>query len=439
MQRNEPILLVCLTIAVFIGALLPRPGAAQTSPEPAADIGALSLPEARKRALEQNPELKALEAQVRAAEGTLKQAGAFPNPELAFEIEDFGGDLEGLRESQTTLSLAQTVETGGKRAARIRSTRLEKDVAAIECLRKKLDLVADVDRRFAELLGARERLRIAEENRATAQQVAAAVAALVEAGEVSPIEKTRAESDEALALIDVEAARRDMHIAKRALAALWGKPEPDFGEPQGALAEDAALPDEAQALARLERLPDLARWKAEIARLEVSRTLARRSRFPDLTFSAGWRRYEVTGAHAYVAGIGLPIPLFNRNTGAVIEASARLDQGRLGQEAEEVSLQSSFHTAHEALSKAVEEARILREQVLPKAGEVYNALKEGYQRGKFRLLDLLEARRGLANAKLRYVETLVRVNLAKADLERLLGMPIEDFIRECNHENDSKK
>jgi cobalt-zinc-cadmium efflux system outer membrane protein len=79
-----------------------------------------------------------------------------------------------------------------------------------------------------------------------------------------------------------------------------------------------------------------------------------------------------------------------------------------------------FLAAHDALSRAIEEARALGDEVLPKATRIYEALNEGYRRGKFGLLDVLEARRALAQTRLRYVEALVRLNLADADLRRLI-------------------
>jgi len=71
---------------------------------------------------------------------------------------------------------------------------------------------------------------------------------------------------------------------------------------------------------------------------------------------------------------------------------------------------------------------VLRDEVLPRASNVYEALNEGYRRGKFRLLDLLEARRTLAQTRLRYVDALVRLNIANADLRRFLPDDAADAI-----------
>jgi cobalt-zinc-cadmium efflux system outer membrane protein len=189
----------------------------------------------------------------------------------------------------------------------------------------------------------------------------------------------------------------------------------------GALHESVALPDEASSLAGLERLPDLGRWRAETARLESELRLKRRSRWPDLDVGVGWRRYEATGEYAFVAGLGLTLPVFDRLAGAVAESSALLDHGRLEQRAEELRLESALRASLEGVATMRAEVRTLKEELLPRARQSYDALNEGYRRGKFSLLDLLEARRGLAAAQLRCVDALVRLNAAKVDLDRLLA------------------
>jgi len=219
---------------------------AQAADPPA--TGELTLDEARARALERGPEALGAAARLAAAEGAFVQARALPNPDLTFEVEDFGGNLPADPPSQQTLSIGQRVEWFGKRSARVASARLERDVTD----------------------------------------------------------------------------------AARALAQRWG---------------DA--------------------------------------------------------------------------TGSTPRAAARLEQARRERRADEARLRAACRTALEALAHAAREVRILNESVLPNARLVYDAVGEGYRRGKFRLLELLEARRNLASVRLRTVEARTRLTLALADVRRL--------------------
>jgi len=365
---------------------------------------------------------------VQAAEGAYRQARAIANPDLGFEVEDFGGSGSLDVASQSTFSISQDVEWFGKRSARIDAARLERDVTVRDLARSRRDLLAEVDRKFATLLGAQERAAIAELNAQTAQEVTQAVSNLVTAGEVSPIEESRAEGDQALASIELANAVRDADLARRALARLWGDDIAAFSAAAGTLATTAALPERDAALAELGALPDLTRWDAEEARQASLVTLARRLALPDLTLSVGARTYSGRDGSAYVAGLALPIPLFTQYAGARAEASARQEQATYDRRADEVRIRVEFLSAYETLSQAIDEARALRDEVLPRASKVYEALNEGYRRGKFSLLDLLEARRTLAQTRLHYIDALVRLNIADADLRRLIPDDTEDTI-----------
>jgi len=388
--------------------------------------GAITLADARRNAVASSPALKALEAQVRAAEGAARQARAYSNPELAFEAEDFGASPSLEVKTQRTLSVGQSVEWFGKRSSRIAAADRGRDVAAHDLARGRRDLLTDVDRAFAALLGAQERAAIAGQNAATAREVTRAVATLVEAGEASPVEAARAESDEALTRIDLDYAGRDLDLARRNLARLWGEESPPFTVASGELAATADFPDREASLAALARLPDLTRWDAEAARQASFALYAGRLALPDLELSVGTRTWSGLDGRAWVAGVTLPIPILTQFAGARAEAGARMEQAALERRAEEVRVRSELLAAHETLARALDEARAIREEVLPRAEKVYTALNEGYRRGKYRLLDLLEARRTLAQTRLRYVDALVRLATADADLRRLIPDPTND-------------
>jgi outer membrane protein, heavy metal efflux system len=424
MSNATPALLVIFSLLAPAVTLAGEPQPDHASDAPSAST--LTLAEARQRALAANPELQALAAQVQAADGAHRQARAFANPELALETEDFGGSSSLDVASQSTYSISQSLEWLGKRSARVDAARLERDVAACDLARGRRDLLAEVDRKFSVLLGAQERAVIAEQNAQTAREVTQAVSSLVTAGEVSPIEEARAQGDEALASVDLANAVHDVDLARRALARLWGEDAPSFSTAAGKLATSASLPDRESALAALATLPDLTRWDAESARQSSLVTFARRQALPDLTLSVGARTYSGQDGSAYVAGVALPIPLWTQFAGARAEALAGQEQAKHDHRAEEVRLRVGLLSAHATLSRAVEEARTFREEVLPRAAKVYEALNEGYRRGKFGLLDLLEARRSLAETRLRYVDALVRLNLADADLRRFLADDRED-------------
>ena len=81
----------------------------------------ISLAQALQRVLAANPRLTAAERDIGIASGLKVQAGALPNPELSFELDNAvgSGQYPGLQSAETPLHLRQLVELGGQRAARL--------------------------------------------------------------------------------------------------------------------------------------------------------------------------------------------------------------------------------------------------------------------------------------------------------------------------------
>ncbi|WP_372797731.1 TolC family protein, partial [Pontiella sp.] len=68
----------------------------------------LSLDQALEMARIRSPELKAARLQTQAAGEAARAAGRWKNPELEFEAEGIGGDLDGFDDTEYTLALRQT-------------------------------------------------------------------------------------------------------------------------------------------------------------------------------------------------------------------------------------------------------------------------------------------------------------------------------------------
>src|SRR5262245_16481048 len=106
-------------LAVYAALALTAAHVTASDAPPAPGDG-LTLADAAQAALDRNPELSAAGWDILAHDGRAVQAGLLPNPEMRAEVEDFGGSgsRPGFEQAQTTLSLAQLIELGGKRARR---------------------------------------------------------------------------------------------------------------------------------------------------------------------------------------------------------------------------------------------------------------------------------------------------------------------------------
>jgi len=232
-----------------------------------------------------------------------------------------------------------------------------------------------------------------------AEQSLNTVAARVQAGKVSPIEETRASAELSKAQIELERAKRSLDAARKRLSAALGSSVPVFETAVGQLDLDPDIPSSEQLVQNINKNPDVARWSAEIGQRRAALILERANRIPDPSVSIGVRRLRETEASALVAGISFPLPLFNRNSGAVSEAESRLSKAEEEQKA--ALLENTFSPGRglPALSSAFVEATALK-NIHPGAG--FRAYLMQCRRGtvwQFGYLDLLDAQRSLSESK----------------------------------------
>lgn len=388
----------------------------------------LTLREALALALLHNPHLRAFAWEVRAREAHTLQAGLVPNPELGTELEDFAGSgpLGGFDASEATVGLSQLVELGGDRRRRQRVAALERDLAGWDYETVRLDVLTETAQAFTGVLAAQERLALADSLLAQAQRFYASVAARVEAGKVSALEERRAQVVLSTTSLAYERAAWELTTKRTRLAAAWGSTAPTFEQAQGDLAAVEAVPPAERLGAFVERNPDVARWRDEMALRRAGVALERARGIPDPVFTVGTRRVRELGETALTAGISIPLPLFDRNQGAVREAEYRLRQGEEAQQAAQVEARRMLAEAYGGLASAYTEVTTLRQDVLPAAQENAAATEEGYLEGKFDLLMVLDAQRTLFEATNQYIDALAAYHSARAEVERLIGTSLSD-------------
>lgn len=413
-------------------AVLELPVGAPESPaeaSPENPTGPVTLADALRLALLQSPDLAAFAWERRALEARVLQAARPPNPVLTTLVQDIGGRtrLSGADDpiqSQVGVELSQLVELGGKRAARRRLASLDRELADWDYETARIDVLTEVTRAFLDVLASQEAVTLAADTAKVVDDVLNAVTLRVAAGVASPIEQTRADIAVASVRIESDRAGRTLDAHRTRLAALWGGASAAFQAATGDLTPLVPVPPFAGLQARIAENPDLARWSSEVAQREAALALERSRRVPDLTLTGGYRRYPEVDASAYVVGASIALPLFNRNHGGVQEATARVRRSEEERRASELRVTMRLADAYRALGSAHDEATALSARVAPSARSAFDAVTEGYRLGRFGYLDVLDAQRTLVASGGQYVRALADYHKAVADLERLLGAPL---------------
>jgi len=395
----------------------------------------MTLQQAQSLALMKNPGLAAFSLEIRAKEAQAVQAGFLPNPEIGFTIENFGGsrDLRGFQGTETTIQIGQMVEMGGKRLKRRYAATLERDLANWDYEAKRADVLSEVTKAFIEVLTAQERLGLTEELVSLSEQVFNTISARVTAGKVSPVEETKAGVALATVRIELERSKRELEAKRKRLAATCGSTFPVFEKVEGQLDLLKSIPPAEKLEALISQNPDIARWSSEMEQRNAVLKLEKSKSIPDPTFSLGFRRLNETDNNAFVLGISIPIPLFNRNQGGVIEAQKRIAKAEENRMRAKLQVLSALSEAYQLLASSYAEAATLKDKVLPGALSAFEAVREGYRQGKFGYLDVLDAQRTFFEAKSRYIESLSAYQKAAIDINRLIGEQF-DVMRSATKE-----
>ena len=395
-------------------------------PELAEPNGVVTLPDAVALALARNPQLSIFPYDLRVADARVQQAGLRPNPELQIDIEEFGGrgERSGFNGAETTVQVGQPIELGDKRVRRTRVASLDKELVQWDYKSARLDVMRQATLAFVAVLAAQERLALTERLLELSRKAQVAVAQRVKAGKDSPVDELRADVAFSESRIERQKAEKALIAARHGLAAAWGGHAPVFEKAADDFYEVSGPRPLTEMTAAIAGNPDLARWATEQERRREVLRLEKAQASPDITIGGGVRRFEQTDDAAMVFGFAMPIPLLNRNQGAIAAAMAEFAKARQQYQAARIETLASLSQVSSALEAAYDEVTISRNDVLPKAQQAFEAAQQGYEQGKFDYLYVLDAQRTLFRTQAQYVDSVEAYHKAQADVERLIGGPL---------------
>lgn len=391
-----------------------------------APVGQLSLSQVIALSVERNPELQAFALDVQGAQARIRQARLWSNPELEFEIENFGGSgtMSGTDSAEKTLSLAQHLPLGGDVRRRKELAELQMQLSDWDYHAARLQVIVEATQRFVEALAAERRLTLAEQELDLAETTESIAKGRVEAGDASPVELTRVVVPVIEAELEMAKAKRNLEAAYHRLSLIWGARRVTFSSIQGDLDLLPPVPNPQDLTSYINGNPEVARWTTEISSRIAEGRLAKAEALPDLTGRIGFRRINDTHDDALVLGISLPLPIFDRNQGDILASRLGEASARRRKEAAELRLESILNSTYTELIAAQEEAVALRERAIPTANEAYEATRLAFQEGKLPFLDVLDAQRTLFDLQHRYLEAIVAYHSSVAEIEALIGQRI---------------
>lgn len=402
-----------IALAGTLAALCPGAGWAQIAP-PFAQL----LRQAREA-----PRITALDADVAQARGLAEQARARPNPSINLYGENFAGDLRtnARDQQQTTFQIDQPIELGGKRAARIAAGDAGMAVAQARSREGRVAFATELARAYAAAEIADRRIALAEDEVEEATDVLKVSRALVAAGKEARLRQVQAETELHTMESDLEVARAQRVGALARLAAMAGSPRPYTALAESLIDRMDARPASGPVDPMQSAAVKLAQAEREAAARAV--TVQQRRATPDITAQLGVRQLRVANGPAIVAGVTIPLPVFDRNRGNIAAAQAELWGMEARAAATRLEAEAGTHAARAQIDAADARATAAK-RTLATAEEAYRLARIAYEAGKAPLIELLSARHNLGAARGVILDADIARFDARATLARLAGLSI---------------
>jgi outer membrane protein, heavy metal efflux system len=368
-------------------------------------LARLTLQDAFARAERFHPGLSAAKAEVQGAEGRALQAGLFPNPELVARTEAAPLNGSFSEQAEYVVGVSQPVPLGRRLSIARRVEGLDRDRLVHVRDGKRWEILMGVQSAFATALYWQRVIEARAEDVRLADNGVSAARARLAAGDAIPAEVGQTEVELGRAQLELERATSMQAQAMEALVTAMGEPSLEVGTLEGGLEQPLVLPSPESLRARLDQSPAVAASEAEIAVQKARLELAEAQRTPDVSLELSYRRLGNV-ENALDVGMRLPIPLFNRFQGSIQEARAELAAAEARGRSVRNELGRELQAAHRTLSRAVASAKLLREDILPRAESVLQGAETRYRSGDISLAELLPIRRDWTKARLDYLEAL---------------------------------
>lgn len=393
-----------------------------------ASAAPLTLSTLLVRAVSQHPLVEAARARLRGAEGSRLTARSLGNPIATYQVENApfpGRDaLQGIDREVSTFATIP-LEPLFQRWPRVRAAN-----ADVRAAQAELDLA----RRAVSLDAARAFYRVALGQAAVdgATDVRDRLAELAEYTRARVKEGVTSEGDQIRVQVELDRAEAELALAQVDLARARGELAPYLGAitladagSTGTLADIRVAVDTtgaefagagrsaAGAVAPLatyvararESRPDLLAARARVAAAKAEAGYQRTLSVRQLGATVGSKR--IGGVSTMIAGISVPIPLFDQNRGEVQRASAEQSAAEQELAWRERQVTAQVAAAHEAVRLVAGRRGRLSDSLIARAEESRRIALAAYREGATSLLQVLDASRTLADVRLAAYRTLI--------------------------------
>ena len=404
-------LLLRATLAVLW--LLPSSAHAQTL--------SLTESEALARLSSESPRVRAIRAAVELARADVVAAGRWPNPRVTIDREAVAGTTEYI------MSVGQLLPINGQRGFQVRAASTLVDASASRADDEVRRARADLRVAYAQLVAAQIRERALTAARDRLVDLTGILARREAAGDAAGFDRLRAEREVFDLDADRATAASDRARAQAALAGFFAEP---IDASRLAAAPAAPAPATLPAVDALVQHAESVRGELRALRQEVeaadfSARAAGRRRIPDPEIVAGTKSSSFgLGDVGSVLMAQAVIPLFDRGRAERALAEARAARAEARVAALRLTIRAEIGALRAAVVERRETAERYRAAAVTSAAQIERIAQVSYDAGERGILELLDAYRIGAAARLRQAALDAATRQTEIELEYVSGWEI---------------
>jgi cobalt-zinc-cadmium efflux system outer membrane protein len=336
----------------------------------------MTLADLQRLAAIYSPAIKSAEAAIEAAMGAVKQAGAYPNPNVFFEQDTVGtgpGGYEGF-------GFNQVIKTGNKLKLQQAAAMMDLLNTRVALKRAYSDLAYQVRTNYFAVLVALEGVKsnealykfTSDSYRVQVEMIEGQIAAVYEPMQLRPLALA--------ARLNLTTAQNQYLASWKQLAATLGLRDMPPTELTGRVDMPVPVFKYDEVLARvLAGHTDVLTARNTIERSKFNLELARITPVPDVTINALVQKDYTAPPNQLVHSLsfGFPLPVFDQNQGNIKQAEGLLAQASAGPDLARNSLTSSLADAYNRYETARYNVEIAMQQCRDQI-RAYSRLRDRY-------------------------------------------------------------
>ncbi|QCU90986.1 TolC family protein [Thiomicrorhabdus sediminis] len=387
--------------------------------EPLSDI---TLKQAIKNTLDNNPELKEYPFKIRYQKALSRQAEIKPTPQISLEIENILGTQNYSlgEQSEITLTLSQNFELGEKLFHRLALSQSKEDSNHLEFELAKLDIAAETSRRFYEVVYLQQLSRLINENLSKQKLLYKKINRLAQEGIADPVDQSRIKLLLKQSNHHLLSISKQNDLAKIRLSAMW-QSDIDFDNAVGLFDSNFHTPSKAGLLNKIETSPSQLHYLALQRMADNNLKLEKAKGVQDITFGVGIKHKNSDAAQTINFGMSMPLAFNNPNQGRIEAAKIKLQESRTLQKESTQKLKLKITEYWMSLKNIEASLQDIDSQLVPESEKLLTTSLAAYQRGTTSLLQVMEAQQILFELRTKQLDLNKQRQLVLLEIERLVG------------------